>query len=144
MTALQTVKNWIAEYPNYKDLAQFEVDYTDQLPANGGLFPAGVSEIRRMRDILGNVTIEKQLNFAIYFVFTKAPGDDTGATVNQDWVTDFQDWVESESISGKAPTFGDIPHKEKIIASNGILYEATDEGIGVYTVNLQITYQKRY
>lgn len=144
MTNLEKVKNWIATFPGYSDLEGFEVDYTDQIPSNGGMFPAGTSEVRRIKDILGNVTVEKQLNFAIYYVFTKAPGDDAGATVNQEWIAEFQDWVEEQSVTGKAPIFGDIPLRERIVASNGILYDASEEGIGVYTVNLQITYMKRY
>lgn len=144
MTNLEKVKNWIATFPGYSDLEGFEVDYTDQIPSNGGMFPAGTSEVRRIKDILGNVTIEKQLNFAIYYVFTKAPGDDAGATVNQEWIAEFQDWVEEQSVTGQAPIFGDIPLRERIVASNGILYDASEEGIGVYTVNLQITYMKRY
>lgn len=144
MTNLETVKNWIATYPGYTDFADFQVDYTDQLPANGGLFPAGNVERSRKRDILGNTTVEKQLNFAIYAVFTKAPGDDSGATVNAEWIADFQDWVEAQSISGSAPVFGDDKRKESITASNGVLYSADEEGIGVYTVNLQINFIKRY
>lgn len=144
MTNLEKVKNWIATFPGYSDLEGFEVDYTDQIPSNGGMFPAGTSEVRRTKDILGNVTVEKQLNFAIYYVFTKAPGDDAGATVNQEWIAEFQDWVEEQSVTGQAPVFGDIPLRERIVASNGILYDASEEGIGVYTVNLQITYMKRY
>lgn len=144
MTNLEKVKNWIATFPGYSDLEGFEVDYTDQIPSNGGMFPAGTSEVRRIKDILGNVTVEKQLNFAIYYVFTKAPGDDAGATVNQEWIAEFQDWVEEQSVTGQAPVFGDIPLRERIVASNGILYDASEEGIGVYTVTLTITYMKRY
>ena len=144
MTNLEKVKNWIATFPGYSDLEGFEVDYTDQIPSNGGMFPAGTSEVRRIKDILGNVTVEKQLSFAIYYVFTKAPGDDAGATVNQEWIAEFQDWVEEQSVTGQAPVFGDIPLRERIVASNGILYDASEEGIGVYTVTLQITYMKRY
>ena len=143
-TDLQKIKEWIATFPDYKDLAGFEVDYTDQVPANGGLFPSGTAEIRRTRDILGNVTVEKQLNFAIYFVFTKAPGDDAGATVNQEWIASFQSWTEAQSVNGLAPTFGDDGRREKITASNGMLYDASEEGVGIYAVTLTITFVKRY
>ncbi|MBQ0165386.1 MAG: hypothetical protein KBS75_09360 [Bacteroidales bacterium] len=143
-TALEKIKAWIATYPDYSDLLQFQVDYTDQVPANGGIFPAGRQVLRRHRDILGDAWTENQLNFALYFVFEKASGDDFLASSNQEWITAFQEWVEEQSIKMLAPTFGDEPFKENITASNGALYDATDEGIGIYMIQLSIQYIKRY
>ena len=65
-------------------------------------------EIRRTGgDILGNVEVENQYNFGLYYVFEKSPGDDVGATVNADWIMDFQEWVQEQSIRGTVPKFGD-------------------------------------
>jgi len=81
----------------------------------------------------------------LYYVFTKSPGDDTGATVNADWVMDFQRWVQSQSITGAAPTFGNIDtDEEQIKAQNGVLYEATDEGTATYMVQLSINFTNYY
>ena len=107
MTALETVKEWIATYPGHDILSAFSVDYTDQIPANGGIFPSGLVEIRRTEDILGNVEVENQYNFGLYYVFEKSPGDDVGATINADWIMDFQEWVQEQSIRGTVPKFGD-------------------------------------
>ena len=71
MTALETVKEWIATYPGHDILSAFSVDYNDQIPANGGIFPSGLVEIRRTEDILGNVEVENQYNFGMYYVFEK-------------------------------------------------------------------------
>lgn len=144
MTALEKVKTWLAAYDGYDILSQFHVDYTDRVPSNGGVFPSGLVEIQRKMDILGNVTVTNQYNFGLYYVFTKAPGDDTGATVNADWISDFQEWVQKQSVTGKAPTFGDEPKTERITAQNGVLYEATDEGIATYMVQLSIQFKKNY
>lgn len=143
MTALEKLKSWLKTYPGYDILGEFQVDYTDQVPANGGVFPSGLVEIARVADILGNTTVDNQYNFGLYYVFEKAPGDDAGATINADWIMDFQEWAQEQSVTGAAPVFGDIPRDERIMAQNGVLYEATDEGLATYMVQLSVRFKKK-
>ena len=143
-TKLEKVKEWIATFPSYSILSDFQVDYTDQVPSNGGIFPNGLVEVTRRKDILGNVTVTNQLNFGIYCVFEKAPNDNVGATINQEWIASFQDWVQEQSVKGLAPVFGDSPKTEVITAQNGELYDTTDEGWAMYMVQLTIQYVKNY
>ena len=143
MTALDKLRNWIKTFPGYDILADFQVDYTDQMTANsGGIFPSGLVEVGRSADIMGTVTVTNQYNFGLYYTFLKAPGDDVGATVNADWVMDFQEWVQAQSITGKAPIFGDRPKSERIIAQNGTLYEFDKEGVALYAVQLSVQFVK--
>lgn len=144
MTPLEKIKTWLAGYPGFDILNAFSVDYTDQVPANGGVFPAGLVEVSRRKDILGNVTVENQYNFGLYYVFEKAPGDDAGATVNADWIMDFQEWAQEQSATGAAPVFGDVPGSEVITAQNGVLYDATDEGLATYMVQLSVKFERRF
>lgn len=143
MTALEKIRAWVAEYPDFDILDQFQVDYTDQAPSNGGIFPAGLVETERTSDILGNRTVTNQYNFGLYYVFEKATDDDIGATINADWVMGFQEWVQEQSITGAAPTFGDVPHTEVISAQNGVLYDV-NEGTGTYMVQLSVQFTKKY
>ena len=144
MTALETLKTWLSTYDGYDILNGFHVDYTDSVPSNGGVFPSGLVEVERRHDILGNVTVINQYNFALYYVFTKSAGDDDGATVNADWLMDFQQWAQEQSITGAAPAFGDEPRTEKIIAQNGMLYEAGEEGTAMYMIQLSVQFKKKY
>jgi len=144
MTALQKIRSWIETYPGYADLHGFQVDYTDKVPSNGGIFPSGLVEVSRKKDILGASTVVNQYNFGLYYVFEKAPGDDTGATINADWVAEFQEWVQEQSVTGQAPVFGDVPRAERITAQNGVLCEAGAEGTGTYMVQLSVLFTKRY
>ncbi len=144
MTTLDIVRGWIATFPDYDIFSDFRVDYTDQIPANGGIFPSGMIELSRRKDIFGNVTVENQLNFGIYTVFAKAPDDDEGATINAEWVLKFQEWVQEQSVLGLAPAFGDVPNQVTIKAENGVLYEAQDEGTATYMVQLSINYIKKF
>ena len=144
MTALETLKTWLSTYGGYDILNGFHVDYTDSVPSNGGVFPSGLVEVERRSDILGNVTVTNQYNFGLYYVFTKSAGDDDGATVNADWLMDFQQWAQEQSVTGAAPAFGDEPRTEKIIAQNGMLYEAGDEGTAMYMIQLSVQFKKKY
>jgi len=144
MTALEKLKTWLTTYEGHDILSEFYVDYTDKVPSNGGVFPNGLVEISRRKDILGNTIVENQYNFGLYYVFKKSPGDDSGAIINADWVMDFQEWVQEQSIIGAAPAFGDEPRTEKIIAQNGMLYEADEEGTAMYMVQLSVQFKKFY
>ena len=72
------------------------------------------------------------------------PGDDVGATINADWVMDFHNWVQEQSIRRLAPTFGDDPTTERIQAQNGVLYAADEEGTATYMVQLSVNYTRFY
>ena len=144
MSDIEKIRKWISTFPDHQKLNGFQVDYTDRIPNNGGIFPSGLVEISRTTDILGTVTVENQYNFGLYYVFLKAPGDDAGAVHNADWVMDFQKWVQEQSIRKLAPTFGDEPGTERIQAQNGVLYDADEEGTATYMVQLSINFTKIY
>lgn len=142
MTALEKIAGFVKSYPGADILQTFRVDYTDQIPANGGVFPSGLVEVGRKTDLFGNVTVTDQYNFGLYYVFPKAPGDDEGAAVNADWVMGFQEWAQARSALGEAPIFGDVPRQERITAQNGVLYAAEDEGLATYMVQLSVQFVK--
>lgn len=140
MSALETIREWVKTYPGHDILSEFSIDYTDQIPANGGIFPSGLTEVSRRRYITGDTMVENQYNFGIYYVFAKAPEDDVGALVNADWVMDFQEWVQEQSINGDCPQFGDKTLSIK--AQNGTLYAAEAEGTATYMVQLSVNFNK--
>ena len=144
MTALDKMRDFVSSYPGADILQEFRVDFTDQIPANGGIFPSGLVEVKRETDILGDVTVTNQYNFGLYYVFEKAPGDDIGAAANADWLMDFQEWVQEQSALGRAPAFGDVPRLERISAQNGVLYDTQDEGLAVYAVQLSVLFIKEF
>lgn len=144
MTALEKIRAFILRYPGADALREFQIDFTDQIPANGGLFPAGLVEVERRKDITGRVTVTNQYNFALYCVLEKAAGDDAGAAANAQWLMDFQEWVQEQSVRGLAPTFGDRPREERITAQNGVLYETDGEGTATYMVQLSVQFKKNY
>ena len=144
MTALEKMVNWIKTYPGYDILGDFQIDYTDHVPNVGSLAPSGMVEIERRHDILGNVTVTNQYNFGLYCVFEKAPDDNEGATINADWIMDFQEWAQAQSITGAAPAFGDVPNEERIAAQNGMMFGIPADGTATYMVQLSVQFTKKF
>lgn len=144
MTALQKIREWIKTFPQYADLREFSVDFTSAAPGNGGIMPGGLTEISRRKDVWGNVTVTNQYNFTLWFVFEKAQEDDAGSEKNAQFLMDFQNWVQAQSATGFAPTFGDEPRTESMTAQNGALYGTDAEGTALYTVQLTAEFIKRY
>lgn len=143
-TDLQRLRDWLATYPGYDILGNWQVDYTDQVAGGGGVYPHGLVEISRSEDILGNVTVRDQYNFGLYVALPKAPGDDVGAEINADWLMDFQRWVQRQSVAGLAPRFGDDPRSETIKANSGALYDTDAEGMAIYMAVLSAEFTTKY
>ena len=139
MTALEKMRAFVASYPDHDILARLDVDYTDKVPNAAGLFPSGLVEVSRTRDILGDVTVENQLNFALYTTLEKFED----GTDNAEWQLAFQEWVQEQSALGLAPTFGDDLRTERIQAQNGQLYSADEEGTALYAIQISVNYTKK-
>lgn len=143
MTALQKIRTWLATFPGYDRLQSMRVDYYSAEPDNGSIAPSGLTEISRKEDVLGNLTVTKQYNFGLYYVFTKADEDDEGATQNAEWLIQLQEWVHEQGILGLAPVFGDDPKTEEIKAQNGTI-QGLSEGTAMYMVQLSVKFIKKY
>lgn len=144
MTDLEKLRSWIQTYPGQEALAGYRIDMLDQIPLQGSIAPSGLVEISRREDILGNLRVENQYNFGIYYVFQKDSQDDAGATENARWVMDFQNWVQKQSALHLTPTFGDEPRTERMTAQNGSIYAADEEGTAIYMVQLSASFTKIY
>lgn len=142
---LDRLREWLGTYPKYDLSTNMAVDYLDNIPGNKSLRPQGVVEISRTEDILGNVETRNQYNIGLYVAVEKTPGDIGISQFNADWVLDFQRWVQQQSITHMAPTFGNVDQRqEQIKAQNGELYDSVIEGIGWYVVALSVEFKRRY
>ena len=143
-TALEAMRAFVGRFPYADIFSELAIDYADRIPDTAGLFPSGLVEVRRTSDVLGDVTVENQYNFALYTVLPKAPGGDEGATLNAEWVAAFQEWVQEQSVLGLAPTFGDEPWTERITAQSGAIYSVDDEGTAIYAIQIAASFKKTY
>lgn len=144
MSDLEKIREWLSTYPGTDKLRDLWVDYYAPIPESGNIAPAGLVEVSRNEDILGNVTVQNQYNFGLYYVLTKAAEDDVGATENAEWIMGLQQWVQEQSVRHLAPTFGDEPLYERIQAQNGAIFDADEEGTATYIVQLTVNFKKYY
>lgn len=138
MNDLEKLRQWLQTYPNWGKSSLY-VDYTDGATGNG-LYPAGLEELSRREDVLGNVALRCRYHFSLYRV-TAAQEDKTEDAL---WLLQFQQWVQQQSIAGLAPTFGDVPGAEQLRAQKGKLKEASQAGMATYVVNLTADFTKIY
>lgn len=144
MADLEKIRSWLNTYPEIGKALALNVDYYSQDPGGSNLSPNGLVEVSRKEDILGNVTVENQYNFAISFGFDKPLEDDATSTQNAEWLLTFQRWVQEQGIRRQVPVFGDDPRRETVKAQNGELSYADIDGNGIYTVLLSINFIKIY
>ena len=125
-SALEKMRSFLMTFDGGA-LSQMDVDYTDKVPNAGGLFPSGLVEVSRTKDLLGNVSVTNQYG-----------------TDNAEWQMAFQEWVQEQSATGLAPSFGDEPRRERITAQNGQLYSTDEEGTALYVIQVNVLFTKNY
>jgi len=138
MEDIEKMRQWLQSFPRWGEQPLY-VDRTDAAPDNAGLFPAGLEELSRTRDVLGNVTVWCRYQFVLHRL--AAVGND--GTDNAQWLLDFQNWVREQSALGLAPTFGDEPARERMQARRGRRREGDQAGTGVYEVTLTAEFVRR-
>ena len=144
-TDLKRLRDWLATYPGYDILDNMLVEYIDEIPGAASRMPAGLVEIGRTEDILGNVTAQNQYNFGLYLALEKSPGDEIASAYNAGWVRGFQGWVKARGTARTAPTFGNVDQRrESIKAQNGALVDTDEKGVAVYIVQLSAEFKTKY
>lgn len=143
MTALAKIRQWLQKFPGHEYVGDLKVDFSENDLNEGSIAPSGLVEISRKEDVMGNVTVENQYNFSLYYSFPKATSDDEGATMNAEWLLQLQEWVQEQSVLRQTPVFGDDAASEWIKAQNGAIYGVTEEGIALYTVQLSVYFIKK-
>ena len=138
MTALEKIRDWLKTYPKWNETLY--VDYTAAVPGNTGVFPQGAQELSRRLDVMGNMTVQNRLSFTILRITAGRQDKEAQAA----WLLDFQNWVQQQSVSRKAPVFGDEPANEKLWAEQGKLKGISQTGTARYTVRLIAEFTKKY
>ena len=116
MSDLEKVREWLLTYPTPGPLLDLQVDYYAAQPENSSIAPSGLVEISRKEDILGNVTVQNQYNFALHFMLLKPADGDTIATTNAEWLMALQRWSQEQCNMKQTPVFGYMPPQETIKA----------------------------
>lgn len=139
MTVLEKIVQWLGTYSGNDRLQSMTVDYLTPAAETGNIIPSGLTELSRREDALGNVRVENQYRFGLYYVLSKGEGSENAA-----WLLGLQQWIQEQSVRHLAPTFGDEPGTERVLAQNGVLYADNSDGTATYRVELTINFKKTY
>jgi len=88
MEILEKLRQFLLGFPGLE--GELPVDFTQDGPGNSGLFPAGLTEVDRRVDLLGNTQLTYQCLFTLYK--RMQPGQDSAQ-----WLLDFQNWLAEKS-----------------------------------------------
>lgn len=139
MTILEKMTSWLLSFPHWEKEA-LQIDYAAPAPENAGLFPQGLEELSRTRDVLGNQTVRNRLRFTLYRVTTGQQDNRQQSS----WLLALQDWIQQQSALGLAPHFGDEPAMESIRVQQGSLKNGSRTGTGCYGVTIIAEFVKHY
>lgn len=142
MTDLEKLRNWLETFPGFAELQSVQVDLADRTEDSAGVFPGGLSELRRRTDIFGRVTVENRYSFGIWLSLKKAAEDPDISRRNAEWLLELQSFVQEQSARGLVPVFGD--RTLRIQARKGALRETDLGGRGLYKVDLTVDFVKEF
>ena len=99
---IRAVQEWLNGCPYLTDFTGGQhIDWTDSAPGNYGLAPTGSSVVEVSEDVLGNRTVYKQYNLALYA--RNWTVDDVIRLENTTFLDDFQQRVEEQQAAGLTP-----------------------------------------
>lgn len=133
MEILEKIINWLKTYPLWGE-GGICVDHLDPEPGSAGLYQKGLQEKKRTEDVQGNVITHCRYRFLLRRM----------AQDKEQWLPDFQQWVQDQCAQRLIPHLGDEPVRERIQAVDGKLVEASQPGTGVYEVALVVDLIKNY
>jgi len=139
VTELERLIQWLQTCEGSDRIQTLRVDYLPASPETGAILPSGLTELSRKEDVFGNVHIENQYRFGLYYTLTG-----TDAISNAAWLLGVQKWIQEQSVRRLAPTFGDEPASERMQAQNGILYADHEDGTATYRVELTVNFKSIY
>lgn len=88
MEILEKLRQFLLGFPGFD--GELLVDFTQDGPGNSGLFPAGLTEVDRRIDLLGNMQVRYQCLFTLYH--RMQPGQDSAQ-----WLLDFENWLTEKT-----------------------------------------------
>lgn len=119
MEILEKLRQFLLGFPGLE--GELSVDFTQDGPGNSGLFPAGLTEVDRRVDLLGNTQLAYQCLFTLYK--RMLPGQDSAQ-----WLLDFQNWLTERT--------------DAVQVQKAKTQEGSRLNCGLCTVTLAVCFQK--
>lgn len=143
MNIIEMVKELVTACPQVSVLAnEVHVDYTEDVPANFGIYPTGDQLLKE--DIIGNQN--RQHNFVLYAIFQSF--SDYERLANSTFLLDLAYWLERAAKNQELEVTIDerivTGNLTKLSSANGMLYgyqEGTLSGPVTYQIQIYAQYR---
>ena len=138
MSVIKTLQEYLKKFDGMELRTISEIQ-TDIVGGMGtmAIAPAGRGAVSK--DILGNRRFEN--NYVFYA--KENIRDEVDRADMCDFLEDFTEWLEEQSEYGELP---ELPGNYEVIqmsTSGGTLYDITDDGAGVYMIQIQLVIRRR-
>ena len=111
-------------------------DRPDETPSSFALAPSGNG--RTETDLCGNRTHQNS-----YVFYAKASAaDEIDRQDNYSFLEGLSEWLEEQDAAGNYPDLPTGCEVEGIEVSNAMLFDLTEDGAGLYQVQIQLIYTK--
>lgn len=139
MSIIKAVQDWLSEYDgmDMRPLSEIKTDLTEEQPSSYALAAAGNSKITE--DILGNRTYQN----SYVFYAREAAGNEVDRADNHGFLENLSAWMEERNVQNNLPQLPDGYTAESVEVSNAMLFDIDENGMGLYQVQIQLTYRKR-
>ncbi len=136
MSIIESVKTFIATYPDLTANVPLSVDALGNTPTEYGIIP-----------LPGGKTIETYINggslreFPFAFQSTMSTADELERIENSGFYEDFADWLESQTLAGTLPTMETGKTAETIEAVGwGYIQDQGESGTAIYQITCRLIY----
>lgn len=133
MSILRAVQTYLEGFCGMKFLTDQAIGEVDSI----AVMPTGNGQIKR--DVIGGTSYQN--NYVINVCESKT--DEVDRAETHDLLERLQDWIDEQSRQGNFPKLPDPFMVEEITASNGMLFEVMDNGLGLYQIQIKLTFTRR-
>lgn len=137
MSIIRSLQDYLEQYERM-DMQPLTVktDMADAVASSYSVAPSGNGKITS--DILGNRTYQN--NYVFYA--REAAADEIDRRENYDFLEGFSEWLEEKNEEDNLPELPIGYKAEELRASNIMLFDVSEDGTGLYQVQLQLEFIK--
>lgn len=133
MSIVNTLQAYFEQFDGMKLLTDSPSNEMDSY----AIMPTGNGAIAR--DVIGGAAYQN--SYVLYACESAQDEADRAAT--HDLLERLQDWIEEQSYQGNLPRLPEPFQVEELTASNGMLFDVMENGLGLYQIQINMKFTRR-
>lgn len=133
MSIVRALQDFFAGFDGMKLLT----DHPDDATESYAIMPTGNGAIAR--DVIGGTAYQN--TYVLYA--SESVQDEADRAAAHDLLERLQDWIEEQACQGRFPKLPDPFQVEELTASNGMLFDVMDNGLGLYQIQINMKFTRR-